>query len=175
MDESDRSPALIFSVTGNFCITWLKEDYLFQREPFIYSRSEAKQVEEDWGREWAREGGIPPWGTGQCGCAPSDPRPIYTNCTGEKSEARGSRKVQVRMFKYLSVAELTFLQIKCELCSKTFASKNSVRNTRSKPLLVRWGLWLSAVRNSTFCAWGCEGGEQLEVEIQEPLQRCQQP
>ena len=65
----------------------------------------------------------------------------------KRSEARGRRirsqargKVQVRMFKYLSVAELTFLQIKCELCSKTFASKNSVRNTRSKPLLVRWGL-----------------------------------
>ena len=31
------------------------------------------------------------------------------------------------MFKYLSVAELTFLQIKCEICSKTFASKNSVQ------------------------------------------------
>ena len=52
----------------------------------------------------------------------------------KRSEARGRRirsqargKVQVRMFKYLSVAELTFLQIKCEICSKTFASKNSVQ------------------------------------------------
>ena len=52
----------------------------------------------------------------------------------KRSEARGRRirsqargKVQVRMFKYLSVAELTFLQIKCEICSTTFASKNSVQ------------------------------------------------
>ena len=52
----------------------------------------------------------------------------------KRSEARGRRirsqargKVQVRMFKYLSVAELTFLQIKCEICSKMFASKNSVQ------------------------------------------------
>jgi len=58
-------------------------------------------------KRMGQRGGSSPLGTGQCGCAPSDPRPIYTNCTGEKSEARGSRKVQVRMFKYLSVAELT--------------------------------------------------------------------
>ena len=32
----------------------------------------------------------------------------------------------------LSVVELTFLQIKCELCSKTFASKNSVRKHKIK-------------------------------------------
>ena len=32
----------------------------------------------------------------------------------------------------LSVVELTFLQIKCELCSKTFASENSVRKHKIK-------------------------------------------
>ena len=36
---------------------------------------------------------------------------IFTQ-TAQGSQARGGRKVQVRMFKYLSVAELTFLQIK---------------------------------------------------------------
>ena len=52
----------------------------------------------------------------------------------KRSEARGRRirsqargKVQVRMFKHLSVTELTFFQIKCVICSKTFASTNSVQ------------------------------------------------
>ena len=48
--------------------------------------------------------------------------------------------MQVRMFKYLSVAELTFLQIKCELCSKTFASKNSVRKHKIKTFASEVGI-----------------------------------
>ena len=48
--------------------------------------------------------------------------------------------MQVRMFKYLSVAELTFLQIKCELCSKTFASKNSVQKHKIKTFASEVGI-----------------------------------
>ena len=63
----------------------------------------------------------------------------------KRSEARGRRirsqargKVQVRMFKYLSVAELTFLQI--NYAQRRLPARTLCGNTRSKHLLVRWGL-----------------------------------
>ena len=39
-----------------------------------------------------QRGGSCPGGTGQCDSAPSAPRHIYTNCTGEKSEERSEAK-----------------------------------------------------------------------------------
>ena len=110
---------------------------MFQREPFIYSRSEAKQVEEN-----GPERGEFPLGGQDNEVVHPVIQDIFTQTAQgrevkqdeKRSEARGRRirsqarrKVQVRMFKYLSVAELTSLQIKCEICSKMFASKNSVQ------------------------------------------------
>ena len=60
----------------------LKEDYLFQRE------RKWRRIEE----ENRLERGSCPGGTGQCDSAPSAPRHIYTNCTGEKSEERSEVK-----------------------------------------------------------------------------------
>ena len=51
----------------------------------------------------------------------------------------------------LSVAELTFLQIKCELCSKTFASKNSVRKHKRSFHKIR--TFASEVRIMTQGSW----------------------
>ena len=39
-----------------------------------------------------QRGGSCPGGTVQCDSAPSAPRHIYTNCTGEKSEERSEAK-----------------------------------------------------------------------------------
>ena len=61
----------------------------------------------------------------------------------DQKPSKGDKKGAIEgvyLFKNLSVTELRFLQIKCELCSKTFASKNSVQKHKIKTFASEVGI-----------------------------------